>query len=70
MATTTVNPDHSPREHVIEHIFERLRDADRNRDLYQEAIDLLEWIEQRTLGRDDEDGDLKFVNPDHPVEFL
>jgi hypothetical protein len=68
--STTLNPAHSPREHVIEHIYERLRDADRTGDLYQDAIDLLGWIEERALGRDDSDGRLKFVNRDHPVEFL
>lgn len=49
--TTKPNPQHSPREHVLEHIFEVIRDTDHGDD-YQAAIELLDWIEERNLGKD------------------
>ncbi len=66
--TIRPNPEHSPREHIIERIFEVLRDNDHGDDR-QTAVGLLGWIEARLLGKDD-DGSTKYVNPDHPVEFL
>lgn len=64
----TPNPTHSPREHVLEHIYEVLRDDDRS-DPNGTAMELLDWIEARLLGKD-RDGSAKYANPDHPVEFL
>lgn len=62
----------SPREHVIENIYNaliRAHEPEGIRDAYDDALALLDFIEKRAIHRG-ADGVLYYVNPDHQVDFL